>query len=236
MHRESMLGILLAMSLTACASPATMNVQQETNPPAVSQPDTDLTKPVMEDEKAKVEQMEQNPLSQEELQRQLPQRIEEKDAEKMLTRLDSGKIAETPDSSVSNPESMSSEDQGYSTQQRRGWRGRVYPYRYSRFGYRNIFHPYYNYSYSYYRPLYYYPVGSYYYPYYYYDGSYYPYYYNYGSSYYYPYYYYTGRYYRPYYYTGRNLWWRSGYLGRGYGGRWGGRGWSGRSFGRVGRR
>lgn len=222
MLRKSLLGVLLAFSVTGCISPSNP-IPQASTPNGTGHrqvlADTDA-QAMDQDEKQKVDEMTKNPVDPEELKQNIPQKISAEDADKMLVKLDSDKIAETTDQDS---------DSAYNTQQRRGWG--VRHHRFSRLG-RNFFYPNYAYSYYspyyspyYYRPLYYYPYNNYYIPYYFYDNAYYPYYYSYNNSYVYPYFYNTGRYYRPFYYYGNNFWWRHRNMGGTYWSRWGSTGW-----------
>jgi hypothetical protein len=132
------------------------------------------------------------PMDVDQIRKQLPSRISEADAAKLLIELDPSKIVEDKDLEV---------------QQRYGRYGRGYGRSYGRGyargfgrGYGRGFYGRYGYGRYGYRRFRYYGHRGYYYPYYRYAGYYYPYSYPYASSYYYPYMYGYGGHYYPYSY------------------------------------
>lgn len=125
------------------------------------------------------------PMSVDQIRKELPSRISEADAAKLLIELDPSKIVESKDLEV-----QQRYGRGYGRGYARGF-GRGYGRGfYGRYGYGR-------YGYGRFR---YYGHRGYYYPYYRYANYYYPYYYPYYSNYYYPYMYGYGGYYYPYSY------------------------------------
>lgn len=123
------------------------------------------------------------PMDFEQVRKQLPARISEADAAKMLIELDSSKIVEPSSQEL----------------QQRGRFGRGYARGFYR-GYGRGFYGRYGYGRYGYNRFRYYGYRGYYYPYYRYANYYYPYYYPYYSNYYYPYMYGYRGYYYPYSY------------------------------------
>ncbi len=214
------LGVVLAMSVTACATPLADQRSINTGNPAVtvSREESDVTKvaPLSKDEETKLDEMQNDSMTEDEVVQKLPQKISQQDAEKMLIKIDQDKVVEQPadDSAVTSeePATVSSEEpSAYTTQQRWGMRGRPF-FRSRFFGHRFFNNRFLFSSLGFPGALSYYPIGANYYPYYLYNNAYYPYYIPYANYNVYPYLTYTGSIYRPYLFSSRRFLFRHRWL------------------------